>query len=95
VGGHPHVTQDIEIYRGKPVIYSVGNFIMKETDNEAQREGWVLRLDLDRAGVSAFRTDPVRLDLDGIPSPAPDLRSPCWRRGEGATNDCVRPTQRP
>lgn len=95
VGGHPHVTQDVEIYRGKPVIYSVGNFIMKETDNDAQREGWVLRLDLDRAGVSAFRTDPVRLDLDGIPTPAPDLRSPCWRRGDGATSDCVRPSKRP
>jgi len=95
VGGHPHVTQDTEIYRGKPVIYSVGNFIMKETDNDAQREGWVLRLELDRAGVSAVRTDPVRLDRDGIPSPAPDLSSPCWQRGDGAISDCARAPKRP
>jgi len=37
IGGHPHVTQDIEHYRGRPIVYSVGNFVMKATDNEAQR----------------------------------------------------------
>ncbi len=26
VGHHPHVTQPIEIYRGRPIIYSLGNF---------------------------------------------------------------------
>lgn len=88
IGGHPHVTQDIEIHRGKPVIYSVGNFVMKETDNEAQRQGWVLQLGLDRQGVSSLRTHPVRLDLDGIPSPAPELPSPCWRRGDPDTSAC-------
>lgn len=88
IGGHPHVTQDIEIHRGKPVIYSVGNFVMKETDNEAQRQGWVLQLGLDRQGVSSLRTHPVRLDLDGIPSPAPERPSPCWRRGDPDTSAC-------
>jgi poly-gamma-glutamate synthesis protein (capsule biosynthesis protein) len=34
IGGHPHVTQDIEHYRGRPIVYSVGNFVMKETDND-------------------------------------------------------------
>src|SRR5690242_13277765 len=27
VGGHPHVTQGAEIYRGKPIVYSLGNFL--------------------------------------------------------------------
>lgn len=27
VGHHPHVPQGIEIYKGKPIIYSLGNFI--------------------------------------------------------------------
>jgi poly-gamma-glutamate synthesis protein (capsule biosynthesis protein) len=26
IGGHPHVTQEVDIYLGKPIIYSVGNF---------------------------------------------------------------------
>jgi poly-gamma-glutamate capsule biosynthesis protein CapA/YwtB (metallophosphatase superfamily) len=77
IGGHPHVTQDIEHYRGKPIIYSVGNFVMKETDNANQRLGWVLRLQLDKAGVAGFDTVVAQLDMDGIPSPKPNTESPC------------------
>ncbi|MFM6985083.1 MAG: CapA family protein [Hydrogenophaga sp.] len=88
IGGHPHVTQDIEILQGKPVIYSVGNLVMKETDNAAQRQAWVLQLGLDRQGVSSLQAHPVRLDMDGIPAPAPDLPSPCWRRGALQVSTC-------
>ena len=61
IGGHPHVTQDTEQYRGKPIVYSVGNFVMKETDNDQQRRAWVLRLRLDRQGVQGFDTQPVQI----------------------------------
>jgi len=90
IGGHPHVTQDIEHYRGKPVVYSVGNFVMKETDNANQRRGWVLRLQLDEGGVAAFNTVVAQIDMDGIPSPQPGVASPCWRRGDAAVGQCAR-----
>jgi poly-gamma-glutamate synthesis protein (capsule biosynthesis protein) len=67
IGGHPHVTQDIEHIHGKPVIYSVGNFVMKETDNDNQRRGWVLRLELDKRGVRAFDTRVAQIRMDGVP----------------------------
>ena len=88
IGGHPHVTQDIERYRGKPIVYSVGNFIMKETDNANQRIGWVLRLDLDRRGVAAFSTRVARIDMVGIPTLDTSTSSPCWRRGHKAIGSC-------
>ena len=88
IGGHPHVTQDIERYRGKPIVYSVGNFIMKETDNANQRMGWVLRLDLDRRGVAAFSTRVARIDMVGIPTLDTAASSPCWRRGDKAIGSC-------
>lgn len=90
VGGHPHVTQDIGHYKGKPIIYSVGNFVMKETDNDRQRQGWVLRLTLDSAGVRAFDTRVVRIGMDGIPKGDERAASPCWRRGEAAVSTCPR-----
>lgn len=31
IGSHPHVLQGYEIYRGKPIIYSLGNFIFDHT----------------------------------------------------------------
>jgi hypothetical protein len=95
IGGHPHVRQDIEIINGKPVIYSVGNFVMKETDNPEQRIGWVLELNLDKAGVSSWRTHTARLDLEGIPTPqASRSPSPCGRRGQTTPQDCE-PGQQP
>ena len=87
IGGHPHVRQDIEIIHGKPVIYSVGNFVMKETDNAEQRIGWVLELNLDKAGVSTWRTHTARLDLEGIPTPQASP-SPCGRRGQTTPQSC-------
>ncbi len=89
IGGHPHVTQDIEHYRGKPIVYSVGNFVMKETDNANQRLGWVLRLQLDKAGVAGFDTLVAQIDKDGIPSPKPAATSPCWQRGQAAVQQCA------
>lgn len=92
IGGHPHVTQDIEHYRGKPIIYSVGNFVMKETDNANQRRGWVLRLELDKAGVARLDTAVAQIDMDGIPTPDLDATSPCWSRGQTEVGRCVRRT---
>ena len=88
IGGHPHVTQDIEHYKGKPVVYSVGNFVMKETDNARQRLGWVLRLQLDKTGVVAFDTVVAQIDMDGIPSPKVATTSPCWQRGQADVGHC-------
>ena len=49
VGGHPHVTQDVEQYRGKPIIYSLGNFVFDGFASADNNTGWLLRLELDRA----------------------------------------------
>jgi poly-gamma-glutamate synthesis protein (capsule biosynthesis protein) len=95
IGGHPHVTQDIEHYKGKPIIYSVGNFVMKETDNDKQRVGWVLRLQLDASGVTAFDTPVAQIDLNGIPTRNRNAASPCWQRGQGPApaqiTQCIAP----
>ena len=89
IGGHPHVTQDIEHHQGKPIVYSVGNFVMKETDNEHQRQGWVLRLTLDKQGVRALDTHVARIDMRGIPQRDLTTASPCWQRGEAAIGSCL------
>ena len=89
IGGHPHVTQDIEHIQGKPVIYSVGNFVMKETDNANQRRGWVLRLVLDKQGVRLLDTRVAQIRMDGVPERDDRAASPCWQRGDAAVGQCV------
>ena len=88
IGGHPHVTQDVTVYKGRPIIYSVGNFVMKETDNAFQRQAWVLKMYLDQRGVTRFETLPVKIDMEGIPSIDRAASSPCWQRGDKSTGLC-------
>lgn len=90
VGGHPHVTQDVEQYQGKPIIYSLGNFLFDGFDNEASNTGWVLRMELDRHGVRTWRTFSTRIDREGTPHPAPALGGSCWTRGHDQATACGR-----
>jgi len=42
IGHHPHVVQGMEIYKGKPIFYSLGNFIFDQYFSEATQEGLAL-----------------------------------------------------
>ncbi len=92
VGGHPHVTQGAELYRGRPIVYSLGNFVFDGFDElPAGRVGWLLRLELDRRGVAAWRTFEARMDGEGVPSPATGAVTPCGRRGDRIVGACRNP----
>jgi hypothetical protein len=74
VGSHPHVTQGAEIYRGKPIVYSLGNFVFDGFDYENARRGWLLRLEIDRDGVRHWTTLAADIDRAGTPHPVPAWR---------------------
>lgn len=88
IGGHPHVTQDVGVYKGKPIMFSVGNFVMKETDNDNQRKAWVVKLTLDKQGVRSFLGQPIKIDMKGIPTLARKAIGPCWQRGAKSVGQC-------
>ncbi|OGF19643.1 hypothetical protein A3D54_00160 [Candidatus Falkowbacteria bacterium RIFCSPHIGHO2_02_FULL_45_15] len=39
IGSHPHVVQNMEIYEGKPIFYSLGNFIFDQYFSPETQEG--------------------------------------------------------
>ena len=88
VGGHPHVTQDVEQYLGKPIFYSLGNFLFDSFTDAASNTGWVLKMELDRKGVRAWRTSSTRIDREGTPYPAPNIGAVCWTRGQNEAHAC-------
>lgn len=88
VGGHPHVTQDVEQYHGKPIIYSLGNFLFDGFSDAANNTGWILRMELDRQGARAWRTTSTHIDAEGTPHPAPKLGGACWARGQASAAAC-------
>ena len=67
VGGHPHVTQDIEVYQGKPIFYSLGNFVFDGFSDRDTRTGWLLELTLKQAGRMSWRINEVNIDAKGVP----------------------------
>ncbi|WP_295458694.1 CapA family protein [uncultured Thiodictyon sp.] len=93
IGGHPHVTQDTEQYRGKPIIYSLGNFVFNGFDKAVNNTGWLLRLELDQQGVRRWRTFVAQIDDQGIPHPAAadDAVGACWERGQTMLLPCETP----
>ncbi len=63
VMGHgPHAVQSVEIYRGRPVFYSLGDFI-----SQSQRVGLVVRAELLRGSIVRVTCSPTRPDSAGRP----------------------------
>ena len=89
IGGHPHVTQDVEMYRGKPIIYSLGNFVFDGFDSPEANTGWLLRLELDRHGVRAWQTVVAHIDRVGTPHPGSRSEGMCWARGMEKEQPCA------
>jgi poly-gamma-glutamate capsule biosynthesis protein CapA/YwtB (metallophosphatase superfamily) len=44
IGHHPHVIQDYEIYKEKPIFYSLGNFIFDQYFSAETQEGLVIKI---------------------------------------------------
>lgn len=68
VGGHPHVTQDIEIYQGKPIFYSLGNFVFDGFKEEDSRTGWALQMTIAADSSLNWRVLEAKIDRQGVPA---------------------------
>lgn len=42
IGAHPHVIQDAELYKGKPIFYSIGNLLFDQDWSQATQEGMLI-----------------------------------------------------
>jgi poly-gamma-glutamate capsule biosynthesis protein CapA/YwtB (metallophosphatase superfamily) len=75
LGHGPHVPRAIEVYRGKLIAYSLGNFAVYSMFNikGASGLGYVLQAELDpeTGDILRFRTPSVTLRHPGIPDPDP------------------------
>jgi poly-gamma-glutamate synthesis protein (capsule biosynthesis protein) len=58
IGHHPHVLQAVEVYRGKPILYSLGNFLFV-SPNPDTRATVIARAALTPSGVRSIEFVPV------------------------------------
>ncbi len=65
---HPHIIQGFEVYQGKLIAHSIGNFIF-DLDYPETMPSLILYADADHSGFSNFLVRPVYID-GYIPKPA-------------------------
>ena len=72
VGNHPHWAGAMEIYKGKPIWYALGNFVFDQTWSEQTEEGLLLELTFSGSTLVQAWTHPTII-LDGA---QPNLLDP-------------------
>ncbi len=51
VGHHPHVAQDIELYKDKPIFYSLGNFVFDQYFSDDVQEMYGITMNLNDESI--------------------------------------------
>ena len=88
-GGEPSnqdMSTDVD---GMPVMYSLGNFVFDSIKTDATRTGWLLRLALNRHGLTRWDTHIAFMDEDGLPQRRPGAASPCGKAGDTQVEKCI------
>jgi len=65
LGSHPHNLQGIEVYKGAPIAYSLGNFVFGGRWDPPDKRTALLELKLSKTGVTSTTVIPAY--MDGFP----------------------------
>ena len=67
IGHHPHVPQGIEIYQGRPIVYSLGNFAFwQPAPNPYQHLGYMVELEFKGSRLVSLAVIPYKILSDGL-----------------------------
>jgi Bacterial capsule synthesis protein PGA_cap len=84
LGHHAHILKGVEVYKGKPVIYSLNNFLLRPRGDDGewlseastpsdQQKSIMVKLTLDQGKITKFAIQPIWLDHRPRPvAPAAD-----------------------
>ena len=59
IGSHPHVVEDFDIYKNKPIIYSLGNFVFDQPWSEETKHGLTVQLTYKNKELTSTESFPV------------------------------------
>ncbi len=69
VTNHPHVNQGMEVYAGRPIVYSPGNFILDQMWAAEVRSGYILEVDFRGTRIVGLRIHGVEIEEFHQPRP--------------------------
>lgn len=66
IGSHPHIIQEKEVYHGKTIYYSLGNFIFDQYEDPATQHSLLVKLAIDpKTRRTTFTDIPLFLERTG------------------------------
>jgi poly-gamma-glutamate capsule biosynthesis protein CapA/YwtB (metallophosphatase superfamily) len=72
IGGHAHLTQGIEWYKERPIVYSLGNFVFDYfPEDPSVWKGWIVKLTFAKSERPRLKKVDVELDPAGAPHLVP------------------------
>jgi poly-gamma-glutamate synthesis protein (capsule biosynthesis protein) len=72
LGGHAHLTQGVEWYQDRPIVYSLGNFVFDYYPKDpAVWKGWIVKLTFGKSRRPLLERTNVELDPAGVPHLVP------------------------
>ena len=67
IGHHPHVPQGVQIHKGVPICFSLGNFVFfQPTDLQYRKIGYLVKANVAADGVGAIRIIPYEIGSDRL-----------------------------
>ncbi len=93
IGHHPHVAQPIEFYHGKPIFYSLGNFIFDQIGKEVNT-GIAAGVVFKEKGTEVF-VFPYTINAEHQPGLMPFVEAQTYCRSmdinipSGVTDECI------
>lgn len=68
IGGHPHWVQGMSLYKGKPIVWSLGNFVFDQDFSVETKQGMAVKLDVNANGILSLQPIPLQI-IASQPSP--------------------------
>ncbi|MFD0049106.1 CapA family protein [Actinomycetes bacterium NPDC127524] len=78
IGSHPHVLQGFEYYKGKPIAYSLGNFLFPDYVTGAAAQTGLLHLHLSKSSIY-MSFSPYYIKKDKIIAQSSSAKKNVWR----------------
>lgn len=69
IGAHPHIVGTSEIYKGKKIYYSLGNFVFDQYFSEATMNGLIIEMNIEKNEDNIdikYKEIPTRIDREGV-----------------------------
>lgn len=62
IGHSAHQLHGMELYKQRPILYDIGNFVCDFATSDRMAKGAIFELEFDRRGFSSVRLKPLRLE---------------------------------